>query len=122
MYEKHSMYEKPRYLNAISGAPDGFEKTFVMLLKLDDGSELPAHSQILARFSTLFTDMLVDGPLVDASPLKKAYVPLTECERETAVSLLSVIYSDQHAGRSQHVTTYSCMAIASLAHKLCMKV
>lgn len=29
-----------------------------ILLKLDDGSEIPAHSQILARCSGVFADML----------------------------------------------------------------
>ena len=34
-----------------------------VLLKLDDGTELPAHSQVLARCMPVFCGMLAEGPL-----------------------------------------------------------
>ena len=90
-----------------------------MLLKLDDKSQLPAHSQILALHSKVCADMLDDGPLPAASAVKKAVLPLTDCSKDTAVSLLNVLYSYQPV---KMITQDFSMAIASLAHKLDMKV
>ena len=91
-----------------------------MLLRLDDGGELPAHSQILARYSGVFASML-DGPLSDTSAIKNATVPLSDCSRATAISLLSVLYTGPSQPK-EHIKWESSMSIASLAHKLDMKV
>ena len=104
------------------GLPMVFVRCCNVLLKLDDGSELPAHSQYLARFSSVCAGMLDDdGPLSSASPSKKAHLPLTDCSRTTAVKLMSVLYStEQHAYIKKNRDC--CMAVAGLAHKLDMEV
>ena len=105
----------------LADAPEPFVRTCDVLLKLDDGSELPAHSQILCRFSRVFANMLDDGPLSSASTLNKATLPLTHCSRATAISFLSMLYSPQHFEHIQK-NRDSSMAMASLAHKLDMQV
>ena len=112
----HALGKEYTYLD---GTPEGFAKGCDVLL--DDGSELPAHSQILARFSSVCANMLDDGPLSSASTLKKAVLPLTQCSRATAITFLSMLYSTHHF---EHIKENrdSSMAIASLAHKLDMEV
>ena len=112
------MCDKYSYLN---GGPEHFVKVCDVLLKLDDGSELPAHSQMLARSSSGCADMLNDGPLSHASPLKKATLPLTDCSRATVTDLLSVLHSRDATVHIKKDST-GCLAMASLAHKLDMKV
>ena len=105
----------------LKGCPEAFAKSCDVLLKLDDGSKLPAHSQILARFSGVFASMLDGGAWSDISATKKATVLLPACSRATATSLLSVLYS----GPSQsmdHITKGSSLAIARVAHRLKMEV
>ncbi len=103
----------------LDGKPEGFVKSCDVLLKLDDGSQLPAHSHILTLHSKVCADMLDDGPLSAASALKKVELPLTDCSKDTAVSLLEVLYSYQPV---EEITQDNSMAIAGLAHKLDMKV
>ena len=64
-----------------------------ILLSLDDGTELPAHSQVLARCSSIFANMLDDGPLSCASTTNKVAVPFNDCSREEASKFLSAVYS-----------------------------
>ena len=104
------------------GIPDSFVRCCDVLLKLDDGVELPAHSQTLARFSKVCASMLDDdGPLSSASASKKALLPLTDCSRATAIGLMSVLYST-HQYDCLRKNRESCMGIAKLAHKLDMEV
>ena len=103
----------------LDGTPETFAKSCDVLLRLDDGSELPAHSQVLARLSNVCASMLDDGPLSGASTSKKTTLPLSDCSKATAINLLAVIYSAQP---TQHIESDSAMALASLAHKLDMKV
>ena len=63
-------------MSYLDDTPDSFAQTCDVLLKLDDGSELPAHSQILAQFSSVCADMLNDGLLSGASNLAKAKMVL----------------------------------------------
>lgn len=112
------MGEEYTYLD---GCPDEFVRCSDVLLVLDDGSELPAYSQTLARFSSVCAGMLADGLLSNIGASKKAALPLPDCSRATVISLLSVL----HAAPSQpteHITADSSMAIARLAHRLDMKV
>ncbi len=106
----------------LDGLADSFVKSCDVLLKLDDGSRLPAHSQILARFSKVCASMLdEDGPLSSASASNKALLPLTDCSEATATKLLSMLYSPQQYDYLRQDRD-SCMAIASLAHDLEMEV
>ena len=103
----------------LDGIPKSYAKHCDVLLKLDDGSLLPAHAQILARYSKVCADMFDDGPLAAASAAEKAELPLTDCSKDTAVSLLTVLYSHKPINE---ITQDSSMAIAGLAHKLDMEV
>ena len=47
--------------------PQGLANSCDTLLLLDDGTKLPAHAAILARSSGVFSGMLDEGPLADAS-------------------------------------------------------
>lgn len=107
------------YLNGVS---DIFVNCCDVLLRLDDGSKLPAHTQLLARFSKVCASMLDDdGPLSSASASNKALLPLEDCSKATAIGLLSLVYST-HRYDYLWNNRESCMAIASLAHKLDMEV
>jgi len=90
-----------------------------IVLKLDDGTALPAHSQIIARFSHVFADMLDGGPLAGALGSAKVTLPLSDCSKEDALTFLSVIYSLNPRGR---IEATSAMSIAKIAHKYGMKV
>ncbi len=103
----------------LDGKPEIFEKCCDVLLKLDDGSKLPVHSPILAQYSTVVADMLDDGPLSTTSAKQRAELPLTDCTRDTANRFLTVLYSHEAV---KHITKDTSMDIASLAHKLNMKV
>ena len=105
----------------LDDAPEGFKSCCDVLLKVDDGSELPAHSQILAKYSSVVADMLSDGPLCRASHLEKASLPLTDCSRATAISLMAMLYSGPRQA-IHHIREDTSMQIASLAHKLNIKV
>ncbi len=103
----------------LDGTPDSFRKSCDVLLKLDDGSKLPAHALFLARYSKVFAAMLDDGPLSAASVLNKAELPLADCSKTAALSLLAVTYSNKE---SKNISKESSMAVASLAHRLDMQV
>ena len=74
-----------------------YRKSFLkgcdVLLKLDDGTELPTHSHNLARASKVCEAMLDDGVLGGTSTSEKVILPITDCSRATAISLLSALYS-----------------------------
>ncbi len=104
------------------GIADSFVHCCDVLIELDDGSELPAHSQILARFSKEIVKMLEeDGSLSSASPSNKGHLQLEDCSRATAIGLMSLLYSPQqydYLGKNRK----SCMTIARIAYKLKMEV
>ena len=108
-----------RYLY-LEDAPASFKES-CDLLNSDDETELPAHSQILARHSSLFADMLVDGPLSRASPLNKACLPLTDCAADTATKMITTLYAAPRQP-TPHIDVRSSLPIAVLAHKLDMTV
>ena len=110
------MDEDYKYLDE---TPESFAKSCDLLLRLDDGSGLPAHSHVLARLSGVCAGMLDEGPLSEASTLKKATLPLTDCSRATVINLLTVAYSLQPI---VHIDPGTSMTLAGLAHKLDMKV
>ena len=108
--------------NYLDRVPENFRMRSDVLLKLDDGSELPAHSQYLDRFSSVCASMLDDdGPLSCASVSEKGHLRLTDCSRATAIKFLSALYSTQQYDYLK-MNKDSCMAIAGLAHKLDVEV
>ena len=58
------------YFAYLSEGPEGLVKSCDIVLKLNGGASLPAHSHVLARFSPVFADMLDEGPL--SGPLEGA--------------------------------------------------
>ena len=103
----------------LEGRPEGCLKSCDVLVKLDDGSELPVHSRLLALYSNVVADMCDDGPLSTATAKKKAKLPLTDCTRAAAIMFLKVVYSKETI---THINQATGLAVASIAHKLDMKV
>ncbi len=72
-----------------------------VLLKLDDGSELPVHSQVLARCMPVFAGMIAPGgPLSKASGENVMSVPfnnfsVSEAKPYTPFELLSSLTKDR---------------------------
>ena len=99
--------------------PESLAKSCDTLLLLDDGSKLPVHAAILARSSEVFSGMLDEGPLAAASRDDMVVVPLSECKKDVANRLLSIIYT---ANIQKYITTSSAWDLASLGHKLDIKV
>lgn len=90
-----------------------------VLLKLDDGSELPVHSPVLARCMSVFSGMVAGGPLSNASATDTVSVPFSECSLEEATQLLSALYS---VDPSEHITKTSALSISRLSHKYGVEV
>ena len=90
-----------------------------VLLKLDDGSELPVHSQVLARCMSVFSGMVAEGPLSKASAKEVVSVPFSDCSLEEATQFLSAIYS---VDPWKHITKASALSISRLSHKYGVEV
>lgn len=114
--ESCSMETGPCYL---AEGPQGFLKSCDLLLKLDDGSELPAHSQILARCMPVFAGMVDGGPLSSASAVNVLTVPFSECSLVEARRFLAAIYS---CNPHKHIDDVSALSIARLSHKYGVQV
>jgi len=111
------MTADPAYL---ADGSDNFLAVCDVVLTLEDNSELPAHSQVLARCSHVFSAMLgKDGPLHTASAANKVRVPLSDCTKEIAIIFLSAVYSGK---LSRHIDTETAMCVARQGHKYGMKV
>ena len=102
-----------------SDVPQGLANSCDTLLLLDDGTKLPAHAAILARLSGVFSGMLDEGPLAAASRSNMVVVPISECTEDVANRLLSIIYT---VDTRKHITEETALSLASLGHKLNMKV
>lgn len=81
------------HLDHLAEALEGLSDSCDMLLKLDDGSALQAHSPVLARCSPVLLWHVHEGPLASAPAQNKAAVPLMECETNVAIKLLTVVLS-----------------------------
>ena len=90
-----------------------------VLLKLEDGTELPAHSQVLARCMPVFSGMVDGGPLSQASPANIITVPFGECSSEDAGRFLSAVYSFR---AHEHIDEHSAVSVARLSHKYGVEV
>jgi hypothetical protein len=95
------------HLDHPAEGPEDLSDCCDMLLKLDDGSVLPAHSLVLARCSHVLLWHVHQGPLASASAQNKPAVPLMECETNVAIKLL---------------TEASALPVAGVARKYGMKV
>ncbi len=92
----------------------GLQNTCDVLLKLDDGTELPVHSQVLARCIPVFYGMMDSGTLSATSVLNKVSVPFSDCSVEEAKHFLSAIYSFR---AHDHIDKDCALSIARLSHK-----
>ena len=101
-------------LSYFSEGPPGLPNSCDILLRLDDGKELSAHSQILARCMSVLTGMIDGGPLSSASAANVVNVPFSECSLEEAKRFLSAVYS---CTPSKHIEDTSALPIARLSHK-----
>ena len=110
------MEENYGYL--MEGSEGLFESCDILLI-LDDGSDLPVHSQVLARCSPLFHGMLNEGTLSSASAAKKIILPFSGCSREEATDFLSVIYSLRP---HKYIDVTSALSIARLGDNYGVKV
>lgn len=90
-----------------------------ILLKLDDGTKLPAHSPVLARLSPVFAGLLDGGSLSGASREHKVELPMNACSRAEAISFLSVLYS---ASPDKRIDQASAISTARLADMFGMQV
>ena len=102
-----------------TGVPQGLASSCDTLLLLDDGTRLPAHAAILARLSGVFSGMLDEGPLAAASRENMVVVPISECTEDVVNRLLAIIYTVE---TKKHITEETASSLASLSHKLDMKV
>ena len=106
----------------LTTGPKRLRQSCDILLELDDGTELPAHSQVLAKYSEIFSDMLAveeGGPLFSASASSKIKLPLDDCTEEVAIKFLSVLYSIKPSKYIDEATGFS---VARLGHKYGMQV
>ena len=110
------METNQRYL---ASGPQDLRNSCDILLKLDDGTELPAHSQVLARCMPIFSGMLDGGPLSNASATNVVSVPFGECSLEEAAQSLSAIYSFT---LYEHISVKAALSIARLSHKYGVEV
>ena len=111
------MKSTPPYL---AEGPEGFQNSWDILLSLDDGNTLPAHSQILARCIPVFAGMVDGGgPLTKASAANVISVPFSDCSLVEATNFISAIYSlEPHL----QIDKTSALAIARLGDKYSVKV
>ena len=103
----------------LASGPQDLPNSCDILLELDDGTELPAHSQVLARCMPVFSGMLDGGPLSNASPTNIVSVPFGECSPEEAGHFLSAVYSFRAC---EHISAKSALPIAKLSHKYGVEV
>ena len=94
-------------------------KTCDILLKLDDGTEVPAHAPVLARCMPGFFDMMDGCPLSNASARNVISVPFSDCSLREADCYLSAIYS---FSAHEHIDVGSALAVARLSHKYGVEV
>ena len=103
----------------LAEGPQGLLRTCDVVLKLDDGTEMPVHSQLLARCPPVFLGMLDGGPLSEASASKVVSVPFSECSVKEAQNFLSAINSFRPF---EHIDIDSAFSIARLSHKYGVEV
>ena len=102
----------------LSEGPEGLVKSCDIVLKLDGGASLPAHSHVLARFLPVFAGMLEEGPLSGASGRSSVDVPLSGFSQDEATKFLSMLYS---VTPNKHLIA-SPFAMVKMAHKYGMQV
>ena len=103
----------------LAAGPVDLQESCDVLLKLDDGTELPVHSHVLARCMSVFSGMVAGGPLSKASAENVVSVPFSECSAEQATRFLSAIYSFK---ASEYIDNESALSIARLSHKYGVEV
>lgn len=98
----------------LSNRPESFEKSADVILKLDSGDTLPAHSTLLSFHSDVFSDML---SLNRCEESRFQVLPFPDCTLDAALSLLQCIYA--RCGRYRF-NVQGGELVAELAHKFGM--
>ena len=118
VYQWSACFEGMEHLYLKEG-PAGLLATCDILLSLDDGSQLPAHSQVLARCSSIFHGLVEEGILSKVSSTDKVVLPFSDCSRQAAVDFLVAIYSLRPY---TVIDETSALSTVRLAHKYGVKV
>ena len=103
----------------LTQGPDDLLELCDVLLKLDDGTELPAHKLILAQRISVFYGMVAEGPLSKATVENVVSVPFSECSLEEAEHFLAALYSPRP---EKCIDSRFAAPIARLSHKYGLKV
>ena len=103
----------------LANGPEDLRESCDVVLKLDYGTTLPIHSQVLARRMSVFSGMVAGGPLTKASAENVVSAPFSDCTVEEATRFLSAIYSVR---ASDFINAESAMSIARLSHKYGVEV
>ncbi|CAL8465135.1 g4670 [Coccomyxa elongata] len=94
--------------------PESFVKSADVILKLDSGDTLPAHSALLSFHSNVLSDVL---SLNTSGDSRFHVLPLPDCTLYAALSLLYYIYAGCAADR---ISVEAPEAVTKLAHKFGM--
>ena len=95
--------------------PKAFVESADVILKLDSGDRLPAHSALLSLHSDVLFDML---SLDRSSDTGLLILPFPDCTLDVALSFLQCIYGTSHEGR--FLSVEGAGTVAELATKFGM--
>ena len=99
--------------------PQGLANSGDTLVLLDDGTKLPAHAAILARSSGVFSGMLDGDPWLLLRTTTGLLCLSASAQKMWPTSFSRVVYTGKCRN---HITESSAWDLASLGHKLNMKV
>ncbi len=103
------MRVKPVYM------PKELRSKVDVLLKLESGHILPAHTEVLAHFLPVIEEMVKDGCLSKASPKNVVTVSMCNASLQQATLFLQLLYDGSHQ-YSKHITKDTALSIARLSH------
>ena len=95
------------------GKPEWFRRSADVLLVLDSGKELLAHSNILSLHSEFLCDVFTSTANNETGA--SFCLPFPGCSEEEANALLLHVYDPE--GRSHALSIKSAQLLSSLAHK-----
>lgn len=99
----------------LTNRPESFVESADVILKLDSGDTLPAHSTLLSCQSDALSDML---SLDKSGDSRFQVVPFPDCTLDAALSLLKYIYARRGVDR---ISVEGAETVAVLANKFGME-